>query len=207
MKNVLRTTPKELNEYAISKVGNLDQHIIGTGSEGTTYLMKDGKTIKLFDIVMAEYILGYKLYNSSILMKQDLNLESFYFPYVIYVDKENRIIGYESDYFPNNIFNGFETTAKIDLDKLIEARENMIKDIKVLTTKGYKLFELPRNLLFDGKKLGAIDTLDYKVQRDITLRDNINTLDYAIDAELKLHNNGSDEKYNKILEYKKRNKY
>ncbi len=71
----------------------------------------------------------------------------------------------------------------INIDNLLKAREVFIEDIKEITKFGYKLFELPRNLLFDNKRLVAIDTLDY-IKKEITLKENIEILDYAILTEL-----------------------
>ncbi len=51
--------------------------------------------------------------------------------------------------------------------------------------------ELGRNVLFNNKKLCAIDTLDYQKTRNVTLEANKGALDYALALELKDMEDGS----------------
>ena len=69
---------------------------------------------------------------------------------------------------------------KVDIDSLVKARKRFIEDAKVMADNKYYLFELLNNLVFDNKRLVAIDTLDYKKDNNVTLKDNISSLDYAL---------------------------
>jgi hypothetical protein len=121
-----------------------------------------------------------------ILMEDDLKLDTFIFPKVLYVLK-GFIVGYSERYFPGNIFT-LGNPTRVNIDNLIKARDAMIEDAKEITKRGYNLFELPCNLCFDNKRLAAIDTLDYEKQEDITLERNISTINYAILSQMALIN-------------------
>ena len=114
-------------------------------------------------------------------MSSYLKLDSFIFPDELYVCGDI-ILGYREQFFEGNLFNAYPK-KNIDLESLIKAREVFIEDAKIMTDYGYKLFELPRNLLFDNKRLVVIDTLDY-IKKEITLKENIEMLDYALLTEL-----------------------
>ena len=151
---------------------------IGAGSEGNIYLTKDNEIIK----VMTNFF-GYKYLSEhpDIIMSNALKLDSFIFPDELYI-KDDIILGYKEQLFTGDLFNVFPK-KNINIDNLIKAREVLIEDVQKITDYGYYLFELPRNLLFDNKRLVAIDTLDY-IKRDVTLEDNIGVVDYALLTEL-----------------------
>lgn len=88
-----------------------------------------------------------------------LKLDSYLFPSDIYVSN-GIVLGYKQDYFDGDLINAYPG-IRLDIDALIKAREKFIEDTKILTDFGYKLYELPRNIMFDNKRLVAIDTLDY----------------------------------------------
>ena len=162
---------------------------IGQGGEGIAYFTKTGDVLKVMDMSFQPQVYNP---NEDILMDSDLKLESFIFPKELFVCGD-KIVGYVTRYFPNNLFVTNDPFKEgnidlIDIDALLKARLRMIEDIKVITDKGYDLFELPRNLLFDNKKLAAIDTLSYNKRNDITLEENIGTLDFALNAEFEFYN-------------------
>lgn len=171
---------KEFNTY----IDNNKSSILGYGVEGTVYLTKSNETIK--DMQDNPKIITY----TNVIMSTDLDLSSFLFPKELFLIG-NKIVGYKANYFPNNIIkkrNG--KIEDIDIDALLEAREKFIKDLKVLTESGYYLYDAAGNILFDNKKLVAIDTLNYK-KKNVSLRRNISALDNALVCELKNHDSNS----------------
>ena len=153
---------------------------IDCGSEGVIYLTDDEKIIKYMIDPYAP-----KEYSEfpDIIMSDDLKLDSFIFPDELYI-LDGQIIGYKEDFFANNIFDPRNPAKSIDVEKLLKAREKLIEDAKVITDKGYKLFEFPGNVLYDTNKLVGIDTLDYYKKNNITLSENIGIIDYALILEL-----------------------
>jgi hypothetical protein len=174
---------KNTNEFN-TYINDNKSSILGYGVEGTVYLTKSNETIK--DMQDNPKIIDY----TDVIMSTDLDLSSFLFPKELFLIG-NKIVGYKSNYFPNNIIkkrNG--KIEDIDIDALLEAREKFIKDLKVLTESGYYLYDAAGNILFDNKKLVAIDTLNYK-KKNVPLRRNISALDNALVCELKKHDSNS----------------
>ncbi len=167
---------KDFKDYSLKEA----RRKVGGGSEGGVYLTKDKEVIKIMlNPWEAKHYDDYK----DIIMEDDLKLNSFIFPKELYI-AEGLIVGYKEKYFKDDVFNIFNTSEDINIDMLIKARNKMIEDTKVITDKGYELFELPRNLMFNNKDLVAIDTLDYKKKKDINLEENIDIIDYSILLEL-----------------------
>ena len=174
---------KNTNEFN-TYINDNKSSILGYGVEGTVYLTKSNETIK--DMQDNPKIIDY----TNVIMSTDLDLSSFLFPTELFLIG-NKIVGYKSNYFPNNIImkrNG--KIEDIDIDALLEAREKFIKDLKVLTESGYYLYDTAGNILFDNKSLVAIDTLNYK-KKTVPLRRNISALDNALVCELKKHDSNS----------------
>ena len=175
---------------------------IGEGKEGTAYLIKNNLVLKMLDGYCEPYILDSK--KDSIIMQQDCDVSSFLFPKQLLISYE-RVQGYIMDYFPNNIllyadpYNG--NINDIDFDILLRAREQMIKDTIKLTDNKIAIGDLTFNLLFDNSRFGAIDTLDYKKDTNVTLEDNIKKIDEAILTELYYHDVKFIPNYDKSIEY------
>ena len=176
----------------------------GEGSEGKVYVSKDNDVIK----TMIDPIWPKKLEEfPDIIMADDMKLESFIFPKELYI-VDGIIVGYKQDRFYGNIFDGYLSSDILFLDKLIEARERFLDDTKIITAAGYRLYELPRNILFNNKQLVAIDTLDY-IKEDVTYQENVEIVDYALLLELlEIYpeidtNNTFDKEVKKILKLKK----
>ena len=176
MKNIREF--KERREFDSYMLDNIKKYI-GSGGEGDVYLNASGEVLKCMKLSSEP-----RYYSSSqdIIMEDDMPLESFMFPKELFI-LNDQIIGYKSNYFQGNIIKN-NSDSFIDPDTLIKARNRMIKDIEVLTSKGYYLFELPRNLLFNNERLCAIDTLDYRRIENVSLEINTDILDYALALEL-----------------------
>lgn len=162
-------------------IKNLAVKNVGKGTEGQVWLTRDNDTIKY---AVKEFRQTYK---PEMLTEDDMPLESFMFPTEIFVEN-GFVAGYRAKYFKGDIFNRMDTKTGsiINLEKLAKAREKMIKDIEVLTKAKYKIEDIENNLLFDGERLAAIDTLDYPRISNIELYENIELLDYAIMTRLVL---------------------
>ena len=170
------TNEKGFINYVTSKI----KTEIGEGSEGKVYLTNDGEVIKI--MIDAFEPKEYNAY-SDIIMDSDIKLDSFIFPKELYIIN-GIIVGYKEDVFRQNIFNSDLSSNILDVEQLIRARQKFIEDTKVITENKYSLFELARNILFDNKKLVAIDTLDYIKRDNVTLEENIESLDYALLLQL-----------------------
>lgn len=186
----------DIKEY----IKNLAIKNVGKGTEGQVWLTKENDTIK--------YVLKAfrQTYKPSMLTEDDIKLESFIFPTEIFVEN-GFVAGYRARYFKDDIFNKMDTKtgSVINLEKLAIAREKMIKDIEVLTKAKYKIEDIENNLLFDGKRLIAIDTLDYPKINNIELYENIELLDYAIITRLVLIDSRvkrlQDSSFDEIVDY------
>lgn len=179
MKNIKTFNTTEEFERFFS---NIRKKFIASGGEGEVYLTSNNEVIKYMKESFDPKFLSE---SKDIIMADDIKLDSFIFPKELYVI-DDQIVGYKEDYFKGNIikFNG-GNIKNINVDALERARFRMIKDIEILTFQGYYLLELPRNILFDNKKLCAIDTLDYRKTKHVSLEANISALDYALASELK----------------------
>lgn len=177
MKNVeIFNSISEITDYI--KLNAIQE--LGSGVEGVVYLTKSNKAIKYI-----KNSLNTIAYRSDIIMSNDYNLSSFIFPDKLLMYK-NLVYGYESKYFKNDVLcNEYRREkVEIDLEKLLEARERLIEDVKVLTNEKYKLDDIPGNVLFDENNLACIDTLSYNRKAFVTLNDNISAIDRALDFKL-----------------------
>lgn len=157
----------------------------GSGSEGEFYFSKADKLgYKIFyndlDYAISEYNV------EQIIMDSEVQLESFLFPLDTLVI-DGKLKGYTSKYKRGNILSD-ENLLEIDsldfdFDSLKEAYKQMKIDVSLLTDKGILIYDLPNNLIYDGKRLYAIDTCSYS-KSDIVrlLKENVSSLDNAIDA-------------------------
>lgn len=174
----LRTfdTPLKIYEYVNANYFRK----LGCGVEGAAYLAKDGSVMKYIQLPS-----GVVKYNEDIITTSKFKLKSFIFPDELFVC-DNLIYGYRTEYFSNDVLcDKYRRSIRIiDLEKFLEAREVKIDDIKVLTDAHYRLKDICGNILFDGERLAAIDTLAYKKDYSITLDDNIFSLDRTLNMYL-----------------------
>lgn len=124
-------------------------------------------------------------YNKNIIMSTDFDFKTFLFPTEIFL-VGNYIAGYKTEFFPNDIFNKMDVKEGItfDLRKLYKARKKMISDIKKLSFNNYKITNIKDNLMFDGEKLVAINTLGYHKIDNVRYVENLVALDSAINYRL-----------------------
>lgn len=175
---------KSSNDFDLYMKNN-KRKFIESGTEGEVYLTDNDYVIKY---MKDSYDPKYLSESKDIIMSSDLQLDSFIFPDELFVIGD-QVVGYKAKHFKGNILkfpnSSVEKEEDLNLDRLIESRDKMLEDIKVLTDMGYYLFELPRNILFNNKKLCAIDTLDYrKDTSDELLKKNLKLFDYALALEL-----------------------
>lgn len=164
---------EEIEKY----INNLKIKNIGYGTEGRVSLTRDNDLVKY---IMIQHRIPY---DEEVITTKDYNLTSFNFPNKLIVYRSH-IAGYRTNYFQNNILDDDCSIKYIDLSNLIEAREIMIDDIRVLSKDKYRMNDIEHNLLFNGKRLCAIDTLDYRIVSNLTFDDNIELLDRAIKYQL-----------------------
>ena len=185
MERIIRfKTLKDLKDH----INSLNFLPIGSGAEGNVYVTLLMEAIKSCD---TPYIYEPGKY----IMENDINVSSFIFPRELFICK-NDIYGYRMAYFHGNVFKEKINLCNIDLDKVLEARKKLINDALIMTDRGYKLIDLPGNLLFDNKVFKAIDTLSYIKQDDHTgLKDiNLSLVDKAI-----LHGLNPEEDYRILI--------
>ena len=165
-------TEEDLKKY----INNLVIRNVGSGTEGYAALTKANDIIKYIEW-------QHRIpYDEEIITTADYKLESFNFPNKLILCKSH-VAGYRTRYFNDNLL---DTNGEkyINLSKLLTARKRMIEDIKVISKDKYRMNDIENNLLFDGERLCAIDTLDYRIVSNLTLSDNIELLDEAIRIKL-----------------------
>lgn len=161
----------------------------GSGSEGDFKFSKVDK-------------LGYKIFFNNIdydvpeydakeiIMNSEVGIESFLFPLDILI-VNGKIRGYTTGYIKNNILSNDNMynidVLNFDFESLKQAYKLMKIDVSLLTDKGILIYDLANNLVYDGKKLYAIDTCSYSRSDNVgLLKENIDSLDDAIDAIIDL---------------------
>ena len=169
---------------------------IGEGSEGSCYLSSDGYVYKLYDGICDSHINP-----ENVITKDELDLDSFNFPREVYV-VNGEVKGHKSDFFPHNKFVFYwdsDEDFQLDYEALANAYDAFIQDIHKISEAGILLFELCYNLMFDGKRLVACDTCEYKKLNDFDFEElflkNVDNLDYAIDQELMIKAECGEIKY------------
>lgn len=165
------SNPDDIKKYVLCNSSKK----IGSGWEGNVYLSNDNNTLKLFKN-------NYKVsYTEDILTTSDISLKSFIFPDELFICA-NKIYGYETRFFSNDIFNTKKEVI-VDLEKLLKARNKALEDIKILTQDNYNLRDVTDNILFDGECFAFIDTLSY-YKGNADLDKNILLLDDALNSKL-----------------------
>lgn len=179
MKKIIELQSKEEFEQYI---GNKVLKYIDDGSEGECFLGNDGLAYKIF--FDEPFINDHALIEiDDIITESEYKLDSFAFPRVIFTI-DDVVKCYTSKYVNSNLFGYKSKEAAEQLLEHIKSKEfitaynKFLEDLEVLTSNKIKLFDLCNNLLYDGEKMVAIDTIYYKketeadveILRDFNLR-------------------------------------
>ena len=159
MKNIVEFN--SMDEF-IAYRKNITLAEIGSGSEGICYLGKDGFIYK----DLTEGCFPYSLDVNSIITSDDIKVDNFIFPDVLFAEN-SKLIGYRSKYIQRNLFDTDylfrEGIKEFDFNKLMDAYYDICNDAEKLADANIEIFDLSYNLIFDGEKLYGIDTDHYKV--------------------------------------------
>lgn len=150
--------------------------VLGEGAEGTCVLATDGYAYKIYDgICDHEYDID------SIIMADEYDLKSFAFPNKLFIH-DGELCAYRMKLVYPNLFD-IESVDLIKKRALDKAIDQYIEDLEVISKDGILTYELPYNLMFDGKRLVGVDTPSYKKCDYNTFNENLDILGYALDAE------------------------
>lgn len=160
---------------------------VGDGSEGTCFLLKDGSALKVYGDLDSDYEPYYHskiddIKLEGIIMYNDVNIENFLFPEQLLL-VAGKLRAYKTKFVANNRFGNYLSPQKIDFEKLIEAYYDFLEKTLIISKKSISYYDLPFNLIFNNKKLYAIDTIEY-IRKENVLEDSIKSLRNAISEEL-----------------------
>ena len=136
---------------------------VGDGSEGTCFLLKDGSALKVYGDLDSDYEPYYHskiddIKLEGIIMYNDVNIENFLFPEQLLL-VAGKLRAYKTKFVANNRFGNYLSPQKIDFEKLIEAYYDFLEKTLIISKKSISYYDLPFNLIFNNKKLYAIDTI------------------------------------------------
>lgn len=182
-------------------ISNLE--LLGEGSEGKTYKCGSNEVIKIYHDFLEqsyteEYILRYK---------NVLN-DSYYFA-TDTVKENEKIVGYKMNYCKGTSLL-YLNPLKVNIDDLIKAYIKLESDTIKLSSLGIKTYDVAYNTVFDLKKIGIIDTVEYedtdesteKIMQYNQIRIQSTILTYLIDGMYEQFLNNY-----KILHKKYQNRY
>lgn len=147
---------------------------IGDGSEGECFFNK-GDVYKIYKC--DDYI-------RNTICKDDIPLDSFMFPIEIYkCNKE--IFASKTRYIGKNYID-IKSTIRgnvPDINKIKQALIPFIRDLYILSKNHIIVIDLQHNLLFNGERFYAVDTLSYVKDKKNTFEKNIRLLELALLVE------------------------
>lgn len=165
---------------------------VDDGSEGECFLGNDGLAYKLF--FSEPFINDHQgIEPTSVIMEQDLLLECFAFPKTLYT-LSNEIKCYTTRFVNFDLFKDRSEDASmvifslIDNGKFKDAYMEFLEELKIITANNIKIFDLCNNMLYDGEKITAIDTIYYTKNHAFTPEElwkfNLSQFNAAIQEEL-----------------------
>lgn len=171
---------------------------IGVGSEGKAFLVPGNKVLKVFNPGHRED----EDFIKKVITTQDIQADSFLLPETIFV-LNGEFYGYTSRYFGKNLapFNAKDlmgpdefitdfsepSLREIDFDKIFKAREKLIEDLRLLSQERILVFDTLSNMLYDGTKFGAIDTIYWSREAGNTFDENIRRVDCSMLIDLSFY--------------------
>jgi len=185
MKILNLETEEEFQKYIQSN----KQKKLGEGSEGVCYEWKDGSACKIFGFEEEGYQpLDYphpERSLSKIIMDSDIELDSYFFPTEL-ITVQGDLRAYKTRKAPKKDYLGsnFDAT-EIDLTAFLDAYYDFLVQTVQLSQKNIIIYDLAFNLMYDGRGLSAIDTLDYYYGED-AMKKNLTSLEYAVEAVFNL---------------------
>lgn len=170
------------DEY-LKNIHKLNVKFLGQATEGSCYYASDGYVYKVYDVED----LNRPVYNlENIVTTNDIQLDSFAFPEELFM-ADNKLIGCKMKFAGNDLLKDYnladlEAISVINFNKFKKAYYKMLKDVYTLSNNNIELYDLPFNIVFDGKKLTGVDTLGYKKVSNNPLKSNIESYNYAIES-------------------------
>ena len=170
---------RDYEKYVMSKTKHRK---VGFGTEGNCYLGDDYLVYKIID-TLNDYI------PDNIITSDDYNFKHIAFPIDIFTNSNHDMVyGYNTVFLNNNMFYDYgDDLEDIDLDKLIDNYNDMLKEVSVLSNDNILMFDLINNLLFNNELLLAIDTLYYRTVDFNTFEENKDLLLKSITIPLNVY--------------------
>lgn len=144
---------------------------IGEGIQWQSLL--DKKTNQVYKIFSGEKLEGadYGYTCNDVMGLSHIKNDIFIWPNdVIMID--DLVAGYTHSYFEGDNFCDFNDPFGVNLDNLSYAVARANEDIKLLSRRKAEINDLLYNLMFDGKRIKAVDTFEFR-KGDITYLENV----------------------------------
>lgn len=151
---------------------------LGSGTEGECFLSKnDGYAYKIFYNYHKKFM-RTMYYVDEIITTKDIELDNFFLPQELYTIK-NRLIAYKNKNAGVNIFDS-RSIYDVDMDRVVRSYYDILKDVEKLSMENIKIYDLMRNLIFNGRDFIGIDTCSYTRVSDNPFKYNKCCLEMAI---------------------------
>lgn len=155
MNKIINISESELNK--IIRAGKE----IGFGSEGDAYVLKNGNVLKVLNYDEDELEEVYEEYDANDMLKfSDVENDSYYFAKKLYM-VNGYVRAYISKRCPGYNLSVLDPSF-LNINNLLDSYDYFYDDTKRLSSMGIKAIDMMYNILYDGKRFGAIDTLWYE---------------------------------------------
>ena len=151
---------------------------LGSGTEGECFLSGSaGFAYKIF-YNYHEKFMRTMYYVDEVITAKDIELKNFFLPEELYTIK-NRLIAYKNKNAGFNIFDS-RSIYEVDLDRMVRSYYDILGDVEKLSGENIKIYDLMRNLIFNGKDFIGIDTCSYTRVGDNPFKYNKFCLEMAV---------------------------